>query len=318
MILLDEDAGATPAPEGVTAVPLAPPRRLYGPLEPLAELGRSRTVAALAREHEVDGIHATRPGLLLAPGPKAVITLWDPIPDPLDRARAGVNRGEGRVKEGLWALSDRLAARRAKAVVAVTPEVQAAYSARGSHCELIPPFLADTAVAPAQPDRPDDVVMAAGALDLPRKGLDLALAAFELVRAELPDARLILIGPWVEAARRDALPPFCEPRGRLPREQVTAAFAAAGCALVPSQWEEFGYVGLEALASGVPVACTPGVPYSGLSGGGVFRAAEPTAAALAAEIVAALRVRDFEYPAECRAANAIPRLERLYTAAFGT
>ena len=266
-------------------------------------------MAALAREHRVDVVHATRPGLL-PPKQRAVVTLWDPIAGPRARARAAVARGEGRVKEGLWALTDLLAARRATVVTAVTPEVQAAFAGRGRPCELVRPFLADEALAAPRRERSQDVVMAAGALDLPRKGLELALAACERVRATVPEMRLVLIGAWVDEARRAALPEFCEARGRVSRDEVAAAFAAAGCVLVPSLWEEFGYVGLEALASGTPVVCTPGVPYGGLSGGGVFQAATATAEALADQIRAALAVEDFEYPAECRASVAVPQLRR--------
>jgi hypothetical protein len=159
--------------------------------------------------------------------------------------------------------------------------------------------------------------MVAGALDLERKGLDLALHAVSLARDTVPDASLILVGDWIDAGRRNSLPDFCEARGRLDPGEVQAAFAVAGCCLIPSLWEEFGYSGIEALATGIPVACTPLPGYEGLSGGGVFRAMTREPAHLAKEMVSALDASSFEFPAECRASVAVPRILNLYESAFG-
>lgn len=314
-IVLDEDGRFESPPAGVTVLPLQSPPTLPYPFEPAAEWARLGTIRRLAREHEVDGIHATRLGFVPLRERRAVITVWDPIASPIGRFRAARPRGEDRSMEAIYGLVDGVAAVRAGAVVAVTPAVREGYR-RFGRCEYIPPFLDDAEIAPARPGRSKDVVLVAGHLDLARKGLDLAIEAIALVRESVPEARLVLVGGWVDESRAESLPAFCEAVGKMTPAEVTETFAATGCALIPSLWEEFGYSGLEALAAGTPVATSPLPGYQGLSGGGAFAAAERTPAAMAAAITAALGTGAFEFPAECRASNAIPRILALYDEVF--
>jgi len=314
-IVLDEDGGFESPPASVTVLPLQSPPQVRYPFEPAAEWARLGTIKRLAREHEVDGIHATRLGFVSPRERRTVITVWDPIASPVGRFRAARERGEDRSMEAVYGLVDGVAAARAGAVVAVTPAVRDGYRRFGT-CEYIPPFLDDAEIAPSRPSRSADVVLVAGHLDLARKGLDLAIEAMALVRETVPKARLVLVGGWVDESRRDSLPDFCEPVGRMTPAEVTEAFAAAGCALIPSRWEEFGYSGLEALAAGTPVATSPLPGYQQLSGGGAFAAATRTPAALAEAIAGALSAGAFEFPAECRASNAIPRILALYDRVF--
>ncbi|MET0558189.1 MAG: glycosyltransferase family 4 protein [Solirubrobacterales bacterium] len=312
-IVLDEEGGFESP--GVTVLPLEPPPSLRYPLEPLGEWARQGTIRRVAREQEVDGIHATRLGLLPLRERRSVVTAWDPIAGPVGRFRAARPRGEDRSAEAVNALVDGVAAFRARAVVAVTPAVRDGYRRFGT-CEYVPPFLDDGEIAPARPARGADVVLVAGHLDLARKGLDLAVEAMGLVRERLPEARLVLVGGWVDPSRGRQLPEFCEAVGKMTPAEVTATFAGAGCALIPSLWEEFGYSGLEALAAGTPVATSPLPGYRELSGGGAFAATDRTPAGLAAAIAAALEVEEFEFPAECRASNAIPRILSIYDRVF--
>lgn len=316
VVLLDETAGFQAEVSGITVVPLHPARRLPYPLEPLADWGLHGKVRRLAREFAVDGIHATRLGLVPR-NEKTVITAWDPILSPAGRFRAAPRRGEPRAREAAYAVADAVAARRSGAVVAVTEAVREGFGRIARRCEFIPPFLEDDAIVPPRPNRPHDIVMVAGALDLPRKGLDLALQAVARVRDAVPGARLILIGDWIDSSRRASLPDFCLAEGPLPTEEVRAAFGAAGCCLVPSLWEEFGYAGLEALAMGTPVACSPLPGYEGLSGGGVFMAKSATPDQLARQAIAALGATEFEFPVECRGSVAIPRIVALQRSVFG-
>jgi glycosyltransferase involved in cell wall biosynthesis len=209
-----------------------------------------------------------------------------------------------------------VAARRAAAIVAVTPAVRRGYE-RFGRCETIPPFLPDTEVRAPAPEPSEDVVMVAGLLDLERKGLDLALAAMDRLRQVRSEARLILVGGWVDPARARSLPGYCEATGRLGSDELRAILGAVGCCLIPSLWEEFGYAGLEALAAGTPVACSPLPAYEGLTGGGVFLARSREPQALADELEAALAATSFEFPPECRASVAVPRLVELYEETFG-
>ena len=312
-VVVDERGDYESSDRRITRAALRHPRRLPGPLEPFAEWELQREVRRLAAEREVDGAHAVRPGL--APrGLPAAITVWDPLASPVGRYRAARGRGEHPGTETAYAVVDGFAARRAKAIVAVTEAVRHGYGRYG-RCELIPPFLPDESVQEPIGVRGRDVVMVAGQLDLERKGLPLALAAMDRVNEARGGARLLLVGDWIDPGRRAALPEFCEATGRLSPSEVRSIFKTAGCCLIPSLWEEFGYAGLEALAARVPVACAPLPAYEGL-GGGVFRAGSRDPADLAAQIEAALDAEPFEFPPQCRASVAIPRLLALYEEVF--
>jgi phosphatidylinositol alpha-1,6-mannosyltransferase len=103
--------------------------------------------------------------------------------------------------------------------------------------------------------------------DDPRKNLDLALAAFELVRREEPDARLRVIGPPPSRS----LPSGVETTGLV--NSVSYAVRDTNVFLLTSHQEGFAIVAAEALSVGVPVVSTPsGGPEAMLldSGAGVI------------------------------------------------
>jgi glycosyltransferase involved in cell wall biosynthesis len=85
----------------------------------------------------------------------------------------------------------------------------------------------------------------------PRKNVGLLLAAFELLRESVPEARLRLVGqpPAV------ALPAGVHAAG--PVASVAAELRKASLFVLPSRQEGFGIVVAEALAAGVPVLVTP-------------------------------------------------------------
>ena len=104
----------------------------------------------------------------------------------------------------------------------------------------------------------------------PRKGADLALAAFARLAADRPDLRLRVVGagPLEADLRRRlaALPPEVadrvELRGRVPQDRLPAELAAADVALVPSRGgESFGIVLLELMAAGTPVVASDLAAY---------------------------------------------------------
>lgn len=88
-----------------------------------------------------------------------------------------------------------------------------------------------------------------------RKGFDLLAAAFDRVRAELPDVRLVIAGPPGDAA--GALDAYdahgIERRGSLPQAELARLLRAADCLVLPSRNDSYGMVVAEALASGLPV-----------------------------------------------------------------
>jgi glycosyltransferase involved in cell wall biosynthesis len=89
--------------------------------------------------------------------------------------------------------------------------------------------------------------------------------AFEIIKSELPDARLWLVGRGpLEARLRRALPEGAEMLGYLPREEFYERMARAHCLLVPSVREGWGLVVLEANSVGTPAVGydVPGVRES--------------------------------------------------------
>jgi glycosyltransferase involved in cell wall biosynthesis len=120
-------------------------------------------------------------------------------------------------------------------------------------------FRPDAAGEP-DPERP--VLLALGRLE-PRKRLDLLLDAFALVLAELPAARLQIVGRPGFAPRqlrllerfprRDAV----EYRDAVPRSAVPTLLRAATVVVQTSENENFGSSVAEALACGTPVVVGP-------------------------------------------------------------
>jgi glycosyltransferase involved in cell wall biosynthesis len=128
--------------------------------------------------------------------------------------------------------------------------------------DVVPTFVQDgvglLARAPLTLDVPrDPFLLFVGAMGA-HKGLDVLLAARELMRKPAP---LVVLG----TPRADA--PDCDRPGvvlhlNAPHDQVMATFGAAAVGVVPSVWPEpFGQVAVECLAAGTPavVSATGGL-----------------------------------------------------------
>jgi len=87
--------------------------------------------------------------------------------------------------------------------------------------------------------------------DWPRKGGPMLLEAFRKVRAELPDAELVLVGktPAVDEPGVTVL-------GELPLERVGDEYLRSTVLCVPTQLEPFGIVFVEAMSYGIPIVAT--------------------------------------------------------------
>jgi glycosyltransferase involved in cell wall biosynthesis len=87
----------------------------------------------------------------------------------------------------------------------------------------------------------------------PEKNLDLLLSAWAALRAQRPDARLVLVGdgPAVEDMKRRC--PEAHFAGVQRGESLAAHYASGDLFLFPSRTETYGNVVPEAMASGVPV-----------------------------------------------------------------
>lgn len=107
-----------------------------------------------------------------------------------------------------------------------------------------------------------------GRFDL-AKGADVLLEAFLLLLKDLPDLKLIFVGPddglFTAAGKRMNFADFCEQRftpqqraridyrGRLPHQEIAKLRAQAMVTVVPSRWENQAYTLLEAMLQGCPV-----------------------------------------------------------------
>jgi glycosyltransferase involved in cell wall biosynthesis len=85
----------------------------------------------------------------------------------------------------------------------------------------------------------------------PHKNHRRLLAAFELVRSERPELRLVLTG-----GDFGALPEGVDARGLVSNDELASLYRRAAALVFPSLYEGFGQPPLEAMASGCPVACS--------------------------------------------------------------
>lgn len=134
-----------------------------------------------------------------------------------------------------------------------------------------------------------------GRMDEPRKGLSILLAAFAGIRARVPDATLVLIGPGdpdevladVPADVRGAIVTL----GRLGEADKARALASLDAYVAPNTGgESFGIVLLEAMAAGAPVVASDLDAFARVLDGGRCGSLFPVgdAAALEAAVVGLL------------------------------
>lgn len=263
-------------------LPRAHPYRAVLPeLEPLNQLAGLRLVPRVRAARCVWVVATTAHFGLPALASRRPYAVW--VGTTLDdewrgRLRGGLSPARrAALRAGAPALRrmERAVLRGAHKVYATSPASRAAVTAAGG---LVPGAVA---VLPLPVDverfRPEadgrwiarldaPVVAFVGRADDGRKNVPLLLEAFTLLRAELPAARLRLIGR--------------PPRGPVPegvelvREppSVAEALRTASVFVLPSHQEGFGLVVAEALASGVPAVVTPSCGPEELvreSGGGV-------------------------------------------------
>jgi len=145
--------------------------------------------------------------------------------------------------------------------------------------------------------------------DFVRKGGEVLLQAFELVRRSVPDARLVLVGTRPSVAPQ----PGVEVLGRVhDRARIAELYRGAAVFCVPSFFDPFPLVLLEAMAFGVPVVTTrqTGTPEMVTDGDTGLLVARGDADALAAALVESLTDPD---AAAVRAAAARRDVELRFT-----
>jgi glycosyltransferase involved in cell wall biosynthesis len=120
--------------------------------------------------------------------------------------------------------------------------------------------------------RPEPFLLAVSTLH-PHKNLDGLLRAFAAFRERHPEYRLVVSGihgffsAELHALRdRLQLADCVEFPGWIPREELYSLFERASAFLYPSLFEGFGLPVLEALAAGVPTACSRIEPMNSIAG----------------------------------------------------
>ncbi|MBN1978942.1 MAG: glycosyltransferase [Anaerolineae bacterium] len=154
-------------------------------------------------------------------------------------------------------------------VWAQTAQVAETLRQAGVVCELVPWSIPD----PVRRDR--EVRQGGGTTFLVnaglggwhnRRGVDIALRAFAIVRQEIDDVRLIVktIKPLAGYAPSDLvdIPGLEVIEGMMSRADLRALHERADAVLYPSRWEGLGLSLLEALHAGVPAIATDGWPMN--------------------------------------------------------
>jgi len=282
-------------------------RRAVGPL---ATATSWPAVRSAARSHRADVVHYTYPEYLgPMTGVASVASVWHSHVSPVHRAQTSAVRGE-RKKDGLlYGLSDQIAFRLADRLVAHSQIASESASTVNPRVDWIPPFIPDGMVTSGASRRDPVAVVVATRLGDPRKNVRLAIDAVST--AAIPSLELLLVG---DVENLGPLPSNCRSVGRRTTSEVQALLARAQVMLVPSLYEEFGYVGLEGLANGCPVIMGPLDGYLGLSAPGLYivdRSVDSFAQAIHLAVVGDLA----GLPEECTEAVAVARLMQSYEAA---
>jgi len=120
--------------------------------------------------------------------------------------------------------------------------------------------------------RPERFLLSVATLH-PHKNLDGLLRAFAIFRRSHPDFRLVVCGmhgfftgPLHELREHLGLREAVDFPGWIPREDLHELYARAWAFVYPTLFEGFGLPVLEALAAGVPTACSSIEPVAGIAG----------------------------------------------------
>jgi len=162
---------------------------------------------------------------------------------------------------------------------------------------------------------PEPFLLAVSTLH-PHKNLDGLLRAFAIFRRRRPDIRLVVCGmhgfaagPLHELRRSLGLEDAVEIPGWIPRDRLYDLYARAWAFIFPSRFEGFGLPILEALAAGIPMACSDGEPMSGLAGDAALKFHPDDVEAIAAAMLRLTEDDDLR----ARLAEAGPRQAAKYS-----
>jgi glycosyltransferase involved in cell wall biosynthesis len=214
--------------------------------------------------------------------------VWTPTFHPARRLMWR-SRGALRVMEGFDRAAP-YAARFTDAVVALTDAEAEFFTRMGARCvRVIPPAVRSVTAVMTEAERRSarghlgvgngPLIICVGRSE-GRKGLEFAAAIITRLREQFEDATLLLIGA-PEDHRLSTVPGVvCS--GWISDTLVDLAYGCADVTLVPSRYEAFSRVVIEAWAHGCPVVVTEGValaPMVARSGGAVVRYGDNAGAA---------------------------------------
>jgi glycosyltransferase involved in cell wall biosynthesis len=124
----------------------------------------------------------------------------------------------------------------------------------------------------ARERRPEPFLLSVSTLH-PHKNLDTLLRAFAEFRRARPEFRLVIAGlrgfdaiNLEQLRQKLGLHDAVKFTGWIPREELYALYARAYAFLYPSTFEGFGLPVLEALAAGIPTACSNIEPLVSMAG----------------------------------------------------
>jgi len=192
---------------------------------------------------------------------------------------------------------------------------------------VVPGGVSLAAFKPAPEREPRPTILYSGAIDVPRKGVPVLLAALPLIAEVEPDVQLWLSGPGDPE-------PFLAEVPEAVRERVTKLglgdadaqherYGQAWVTCLPSTHDSFGMALVESLACGTPlVTTTDGAPHELVQAGSTGEVCEPSdPRSLADACARAFELsRNPETVARCRASaeqfdwdlGLAPLCERLY------
>ena len=149
----------------------------------------------------------------------------------------------------------------------------------------------------------------------PHKNLDRLLQAFAEFRRSRPEFRLVIAGlkgfatEALEERRRNlGLEDSVRFTGWIPREELYLLYQHADACVAPSEFEGFGMPLSEALAAGIPAACSTIEPFDEIAGDAAVRFAPDSIA----EMVDAMKVITSDPDFRARARSAGPIRARLF------
>jgi len=160
------------------------------------------------------------------------------------------DQAASRYKKSAYRWIERLLSSRSDAIICISRhEVRIASKSGIRRCTCIPNGIDSVSPAPARlPLRDGEAaprtILCVGRLDR-QKGIDLLLDAYARVR---PDFRLIVVGDAVRKDLQLAQPERVAFKGWLEKDALDAVYQSCDAIIVPSRWEGFGLVAVEAMA----------------------------------------------------------------------